>query len=76
MPWASAEHALPRDPITAIHGAVGAWEFGTVPANAVVPEGWDVHCVYIDHITLRKTQWEQCGCGLEYEHDPDLMWLF
>lgn len=64
---------LPRDPDNAIHGKVGEWEYAAVTDVRTYIQklmaGWKVVGACGDHLTMKYTHWERCGCGKEVGHD-------
>lgn len=76
---AGDEFGLPRDPEHAIHGMVGEWETKAVWTLQALcdarSKGWEIVYYGRDHVTLTYFHAIQCGCGLEWGHDSDLMWV-
>lgn len=72
---------LPRDPETAIHCLVGEWEAAAVMEADVkkyIQRGWEIiHPPVASDIAvlMRRIHRSRCGCGLEWGHDPELMWV-
>lgn len=71
----SDEFGLPRDPETAIHALVGEWEYRRASLDEELPEGWTIVQVDGEHALIQCIHASRCGCGLEWEHDPEIMWV-